>query len=813
MKNLIQQFIPKLSAILSGIMVLGILLCPSASASPAAAARQLDFANSLYLRNLFDMAATEYAKYVSQFPGNATEEYARFQWGESLYNLQRFEEAEKIYQEQVQKFPQGAQSSTALLRLGEIHFRLENFPEAEKTLSSLLARNPDADITEVARYYLGSTYLALKDYTRARELFQAQLKDAPQGIFSSFAKLNLGMALRNVDDYERAIQLWQEVIAKEKDSTEPRFRNLAIEALYRLGETFENLERFQEAADTYARLAGNYPDSPLLTIALYREAWAHFSAGEHAKAQQKAEALLERPGLPDMDTIRMGLRFLVGLSLFERRNHDEAIIAFEQVLQLPETLPEWAVYAPKARYQMLWCYFLKEDDEKAKAAADRFLEAFPDHSLAGDVLFVKGETLFRMGKFLEARNEYLDLLSNYPDSQYRAESAFKLGQCEYSLKRYQEASRIFGDFTGSYPDHALAPEAALLEGESYFDGGFLKEAAEVYQKFIRAYPERPQVEYALYKLSLCFRQSDDFSKLAEVSQELLKRYPDSRFRPTCLFWIAYEAERKEQNAAAMESYEELIRDYPFSEYANEARLRLAMIYYRQEKIEEAARLFRILIDSDKPPALLGDSIYFWTGSKLVEQGQYENAIAVYQRLVERFPRQDYVEESTYEIANCYYKLRNWSRAAEYYDRVRKEFPKGDFADQAALGRARVYLELNNPTDAITLLEPILNAPDAATAARAGLLLGQAYDRAGQADHAVASFLRVAFLYEHPEIVPEAYYRASEVLLKQGERQKALEHIEEMKKTYPDSSYTTMAKALVAEPAANVESVTVESATP
>ena len=75
---------------LSAVLALAIAPGQPAQAKSDRAARQLDFANGLFLRKLYDMAAQEYAAYVKAFPGDATEEYARFQWAESLYNLQHY---------------------------------------------------------------------------------------------------------------------------------------------------------------------------------------------------------------------------------------------------------------------------------------------------------------------------------------------------------------------------------------------------------------------------------------------------------------------------------------------------------------------------------------------------------------------------------------------------------------------------------------------------------------------------------------------------------------------------------------------------
>ncbi len=800
----------------AGVLLAAVVLCCTLSGSAAAerdtAARQLDFANGLFLRKLYDMAAKEYAAYVQAYPGDATEEYARFQWAESLYNLQDYDAAAAAYQQLLEKFPQGGKRAESLLRLGMIAYQQDKYDEAVETLSRLLSEKPQADVTEVARYYLGSSHLARQEHTQARAVFNTQLKEAPGGLFASFAKLNLGTALKQLDNTGEAIRLWREVAESEGDSQEPRFRNLAIEANFRLGETLDELGRHEEAAEAFATLAAQFPDSPLLTSSLYREAWARFSAGKYREARQKAEALLARPGLADLDTVRVGTRFLIGLSQFESKAYDEAIRIFEEVLNLPKALPEWNTYAPKSRYHIVWSHFLKGNNVDTRKQATQFLQEFPEHPLGGDVRFVKGEALFRQQLYQSAREEYLELRSRYPDSQYRPEATFKLGQCEAELLHFDEAAKIFREFQSEFPGHAIVPQATFMEGEALYDGQRYSQAAEVYRRFIQTYSDAPQVEQAFYKLGQCFLQMEEFKKIAETYREMLERFADSAFRSTALFWIAYEADRGKRPEEAMASYETLLQDYPKSQYASEARLRLAMLYYEKEEAQQAADLFRTLIDAPEPPKSMEPSVYFWTGATLAGLGQYENAIAVYQRLVERFPRQDFVEETTYEIANCYYHLQDWARAAEYYEQATREFPEGSFTDRATLGRARVDLQENRPAMAVQRLETILSSPEPAVAAQAGLCLGDAYERTGELDKAIAAYLKVAFLYEHAGLVPEAYWKASQLLIRRGDRLQARQHLEELQKLYPDNPYAAQAEAFLTALAGADQQAAVQSAT-
>lgn len=779
------------------LLVAAMLLLPTLSAfaqdKSSEAARQIDFANSLYLRKIYDMAASEYEQYIEAFPGEATEEYARFQQAECLYNLHQYPQASTAYQQLLQRFPQGDKRPMALLRIGEISYRNKRYQEAVEILRLLLAEAPADDVSEVALYHLGSTYLALKQYEKAQQTLKSQLERYPEGLFCPFAKLNLGTVYKRVDNYDEALRMWREVVDHVGDSPQARIRNLAIEAMYRLAETLNDLTRHEAAAATFAALADRYPDSAQLPSALYHEAWSWLSAGQYAKARQRAESLRTRPGLGDLDAFRVGTQYLIGLSHFESQAYEKALESFQAVLALPPSLPQWNEYAPKARHQRVWAYFLKSDLKEAQAEADRFFQQFPAHELAGEVQFVKAEALFRQDRYEPAQAEYQKFLTDFPNSRYQPEAMFKLGSCDMSLKRFQQAAASFQAFLDQYPKHALSAEAALMRGEAFFEAKAFAEASEAYQRFLRAYPEADQIEYALYQLGQSFRHQGQFDRLAEASRELLKRFPESHYRATALFWTAYEAERQEKPEDAAAAFEALLGDFPKSQFAPQARLRLAMIYFRQQHEMESAQLFQTLIESEEPPEGVTPPVYFWTAAQLTHQGHHENAISVYRRLADQYPRRDVIEETSFRIAESYGRLSDWSKAASAYDRVLKEFPDGEFAEAAALGHAQVDVQRGNLDAAIRQLQPLTGSIDSALAAQAGLLLGDTLERSGQVDPAVAAYLRVAFLYDHPEIVPEAYWKASQLLLRQGDREQAEKHLGELRKLYPESRYAQMSR--------------------
>jgi len=386
-----------------------------------------------------------------------------------------------------------------------------------------------------------------------------------------------------------------------------------------------------------------------------------------------------------------------------------------------------------------------------------------------------------------------------------------------NLKHHDEAARLFAEFQQKHPNSQLLADASLMEAEALLSKQAYPEAIQAYQRFLRTYKEHPQVEYGLYQLAQCYRQTEAFDLLAEVCQEILKVNPKSPHRPMALFWIAYQQDQQDHSQDAEEAYQALIQDYPHSDFAPEARLRLAMLQYRQNRSQEAADHFFQLIQSDHPPKSVEPAIYFWTAAQLSSQKRYLEAIDIYSRLEDRFPRSDVIEEAAYRIGQCYSDSGDWANAEKAFDRVVKDFPNGHFEELSSLGLGLAEFQLKAYDRAIERLTRLTQSPDTGIAARAGLALGDTLAASGKMSDAVSAYLRVAFLYDHPEIVPECYWKAIEILTEQGDPEQAEKHLKELMRLYPNNPFVKgPAQAAAVEAAtatAEIAPATVEAATP
>src|SRR5262249_62223728 len=95
-----------------------------------AAQRQLDYANGLFTRKLYDLAIPEYQKYLDDYPGRAGRANAYFSLGECYRNLQRDSNARINLQKVLNDYGDSEFAGPAAFALPEMAFTDTNYSTA-----------------------------------------------------------------------------------------------------------------------------------------------------------------------------------------------------------------------------------------------------------------------------------------------------------------------------------------------------------------------------------------------------------------------------------------------------------------------------------------------------------------------------------------------------------------------------------------------------------------------------------------------------------------------------------------------------------
>jgi outer membrane protein assembly factor BamD len=132
-------------------------------------------------------------------------------------------------------------------------------------------------------------------------------------------------------------------------------------------------------------------------------------------------------------------------------NWPRAIAVFQQIeAQFP-----FGRYAAQSQLELIYAYYMNNEPEAARAAADRFIRLYPDHANIDYAYYMKGMSFYSadsriLGRYLptdpskrdpgQARESFSDfsqLLSRYPNSPYATDARARMIYLRNLLAAYE----------------------------------------------------------------------------------------------------------------------------------------------------------------------------------------------------------------------------------------------------------------------------------------------------------------------------------------------------------------------------------------
>src|SRR6516164_6558074 len=139
--------------------------------------RQLDYANGLFTRKLYDLAAPEYQKYLDDFPGRPGRANAYFSLGECYRNLNRVSSARANLQKVLNDYGDSEFAGPAAYALAEMAFADKDYAAALPLFHRASAKSNEPAVMLSARYFEARCLEATGRKDEAADIY-AQVADA-----------------------------------------------------------------------------------------------------------------------------------------------------------------------------------------------------------------------------------------------------------------------------------------------------------------------------------------------------------------------------------------------------------------------------------------------------------------------------------------------------------------------------------------------------------------------------------------------------------------------------------------------------------
>ncbi len=716
----------------------------------------------------YDQAAASWRKFIKENPSEPLIPQVQYYLGVCCLHMQKLPDAEQALSAALAEIRADTASESAkgkpgankpttqdaaddrhdswredtFITLGWVHFLqgAENVPgQLEKTtdiLGQYLADFPKGEWVDEALFYRGEAWIQQGEPRRAIDDHQRIVNEFAESPLRAAALFSLAVnrhdlgetdqAARNYDrflsEFEnhdlvsdvafRRAQLHSEqgayIKAAELFFRAAKSRSFAArdQALFQAGYCSSVADRFAEAADAYALVADQCPDSPLANQARLDAGRCLHLAKQHQAASKRLSQSLESddPGLRlqarhwlcrvhlateqfeagaaesarGLDWIRKNANPDHPMRLPLRLDHAEALEAIpgksapalEIYLSIVDDYGNSPV-APRALYRAIRLTAILKDLETNRTLTERFIKNFPDHELIPDVREIHADIALAQGEPATAESQLNQLMAQPPQSPTE-----RIARSPQSpAAPLPQPTPSSGGPETTTPANARQSAMPLPTGP---------------QTPAEPTPAEPTPTEPTPTATSEPAGSTD---APESREELAIKLGQSLFlqnkHEACINALASITDVNQHTPGQAKAFYLM----------GTSQLKLG---YNEDAFQSLSSA--LVCDPDSPHA---PQICLRLAQSMKNLGRVPDAIKVLSRVVDLYPDSELREQSIVQIAELQYAAGNNEAALLRYKQLLGEHPESTWTDRAAFGVARVAIREGKEERAVTLLDRLL----------------------------------------------------------------------------------------------------------
>lgn len=741
--------------------------------------RQLDYANALFSRKLYDLAIPEYEKYLGQYPGTPGRANAYFYLAECYRALNRSAAARTNFQSILDNYGEGEFAGPASYGVAEILFTQKDYGAALTLFHRAAAKAKESALALSARYF------------EARCLENVDRKDEAQNIYQQVAEV------KNPNPYRDDARLAAGSIALARGRKADAFRNyealanetqkpaLKAEATVRAGMVAVDLQQTEkgkidkamaEKALSLLQKGRSLPEAgrwrAIAEVGLLR---LQYQSGQYEKVL--AEYKRGQDQIPE--EVRAEMMLIVGNSQRQLGRTKEADDVYRQIIAKYPDREE----AKDAQYQRL-INFYNTNAPTLLAEVEEYLRSNPVPERADQAKLLKAEHFYKEQKFADAAPIYEELRASHLSPRLRAEAAYKLGWCSVQLKDGPRIIEAFGYFLQAFPENAQIASVLTQRALAYQENKNYDLAVADLNTLLAKYPTAKEREAALQQKALILGQQDNSKGMSDAFRQLLKEFPKSSVAAQANYYVgkaAFEAKDYKGALAPLDAARQLNKE----QYYNLATLRIvSACFYLKDRVALTKEIdgFLAVGSNTRIPA----EILEWLGIEYYNEKNYTAAEKYFSVLGQSESLGNVKPDFWFYLADAETKLKNFAQAETAYERYLQVATDPAAKAKTLLALGATKIAAHKPDDAQKIAEEIMTLqPEGRVNAEARLLAGDVQVERAHFEEAGKAFLGVALLYDDPAITPRALQKAALAYQKAGKQEEAERVAKQLRDKYPD----------------------------
>jgi len=580
---------------------------------------------------------------------------------------------------------------------------------------------------EIAKI-LGESYYRTNKYKQAIPYLKRYEKAT--GSLTRKDNYQLGYSHHQMKEYEDAINYFIK-LGNIEDS-------LAQSAYYHIADCYIKTNNKQNALNAFGLASKLEFDKGVQEDALFNYAKLSYEMAfnpynEAIKAFQKYIKLF-----PDAAHIDEAYVYLANVFI-TTKSYKEALEALESIKELT---PELKQAHQKVAYYRGVDLFNNMQYAEAIKLFDKSNTYLFDKNIRANAIYWKAESFYRLNKYPDAIENYVDYLSE-PGAIGKSELSdanYNIGYSYYKLKDYVNSNLWFRKFVTFKPmANALKINDAYNRiGDGYFMQRDFVNAVDYYDQSFKM--KTKDADYALFQKALANGvQKKHAAKIADMNL-FISTYTKSPYIQKAKFELALTYDKENQQDMALNKFIAFVEEYPNSAYMNVGLSKIGLIYYARKQDDKALSYFDKLIKRDRKSSEANEAInkvkeiytsksdpdglekYLASVGATMPQGEldsltYNNGrnrymeqdckgvVSDFEKYISKFPDGIFISQANFYKAECDYKLGNTEAALKGYSFVIGKL-KTEFTEQSLYKASDIAYKKKDYTKAIVYFKQL-----------------------------------------------------------------------------------------------------------
>ncbi|HMP76520.1 MAG TPA: tetratricopeptide repeat protein [Kiritimatiellia bacterium] len=731
---------------------------------------QLQFADGLFARGLYDLAVNEY-RAVAGGTNASNAALATYRIGEARRTQGDAAAARVAYAETVERFPGQPVSLRARFRIAEDDVQAGRNKEAAAELKLLADHDGlPPDLRASTLYFLATAHRRLNQNRDAESVLRRLLKAAPDSAHAALARVDL--AHLRIDAGAKPDEIRSLL---EDAAAQTNYPRAAAEALITLGGHAFREGRFDESAGAYARYLDRHPDDPQSESVRLSAAWAFLKDNR----VDRALALAKRKDTP-RDAAWLYLRANA------ERTKPDLVAARGSYEALLKQFPK-AREAGAAAFELALLLVQAGDFSNAYTRAREV--PLTDEN-RDDLLWLLAETARETGRAEEALQLYDEAAAGKGATDRELGARFHAARIRQQAGEWEDASVRYRAIAALAPRHRLAADSLFASAFCQTQRAAHEEAIKDWKALLKnddRYPALDQVYFGMAQAELALERNEP---AGASLLELLKRFPGSALAAEAHLLYGSLLEQQEQFDVAEFHYAQALRKKPDPALARRIQFRRLAVLQRQGRSGEAAasldQLIRDGAAADIPILLLD-----WAARWNLENTNHQQAVTAARAMAEQRVSPGWDQVAHYLAGRAFSSLDQPDEAGAAFARS----AQADASTAEGLEAAWRWGEWavnagrwDEAQRAFDLAATRASTPETAEIrARSYYGLGRVAEGREQWMDAARQYMAVAVLYDDPVLTPQALRAAARMFERAGQPAAAAQALRELKERHPHAS--------------------------